>query len=881
MTKSLYDLAEIQRCLSVLFQAGDIVEVRGLDVDRPGSTRVGFFSDHEKAAKAIASLSGHCTGVYVLPNLLDPLLLNRSANVLKPAGRNDCASDTNVIKRRWLYVDFDAKRLTGISSTDAEHQLALNKLTEASTYLVEKIGFPKDSIIMADSGNGAHAVISIDVPLDKETDKLIENDLKALAFLFDTREVTVDQKVFNRARIWKAYGSMACKGSHMPERPHRIAKLLYVSEKIVPTPIDILKKLAELKPEEPKQQRQTSGRQYGEKLDLAKWLFDHDIPIKKVSEWEGWQRYEPECCPFNSSHIGSSVSFFQNAEGAIKFRCEHNSCNGKTWTDVRALKEPGYGQKQYQAPPPSNNGNNEFQDPGLLMLYPTTDIGNAERMAEKYQGAIHYSWERGRWLIWSGKYWEWDNGNRIIEFAIETVRSIYNEAANASDRDARDAIAKHATRSESDSRIEAMVSIARALPGIPVVLGDLDAHPWLFNVNNGTINLKTGQLQPHDSGELHTVLVPVDYDPNAACPQWDRFLDRVTDGRQTVSKYLQRAIGYSLTEDTRQQAFFFLYGAGNNGKSTFIMTVRKMLGACGAKLSIDDLMTRDKKISGAAREGIADLRGKRFVFASEIEQGRKLAVGLIKDLTGGETVKVRRLYEHEVEYLPTYKLWISGNHKPAIADTTLSIWRRLKLIPFPVTIPPQEIDSDLPSKLEAEFPGILAWAVRGCIEYQTRGLTEAIEVRKATASYRHEEDVLADFLEDCCVLESGSNVFITKANLKKLYVEWTQENGVEPLGQKNFKTRLMEKGVGDGFTPDKKHRAWTGIRARTPMDTGQNEGQDGQNDGEKETDGQNRQDCPDSSHMREKQREFMAKPVDSVPNSDSVQNEVNDNGPNF
>jgi putative DNA primase/helicase len=505
--------------------------------------------------------------------------------------------------------------------------------------------------------------------------------------------------------------------------------------------------------------------------------------------------------------------------------------------------------------------------------YNLTDLGNAEHMAGKYRGNIRYSWERCRWLIWGGKHWEWDDGNGIIERAIETVRSIYSGAADSLDKDIRKAIGKHAARSESDSRIQVMVSLARALPGIPVKLCEFDAHPWLFNVNNGTINLKTGHLQPHNSEELHTVLVPVDYDPNAKCPQWDGFLDRVTDGRQTVSKYLQRAVGYSLTEDTRLQVFFFLYGVGNNGKSTFIMTVRKMLGAYGTKLSIEDLMSRDKKISGAPREGIADLRGKRFVFASEIEQGRRLAVGLIMDLTGGETVKVRRMYEHEFEYLPTYKVWISGNHKPTITDTTLSIWRRLKLIPFTITIPPEEIDVDLLSKLEMELPRILAWAVRGCIEYQAHGLQDATEVRKATASYRHDEDVLADFLEDYVLQAGKSDWFITKAAMKTQYQAWAQENGIEPLGQKNFKTRLTEKGVGDGFTPDKKHRAWTGIRVRTPADAPQNGGQDGQNDPENDAEGQNRQDSPESLHVRENQGEFMAKPVNSVPKRDLVQNE--------
>lgn len=489
-------------------------------------------------------------------------------------------------------------------------------------------------------------------------------------------------------------------------------------------------------------------------------------------------------------------------------------------------------------------------------LFNYTNLGNAERLVSQFGESIHYCYERKMWLIWTGRNWGWDTGSTIINYAIRTVRSIYNEAANSADKEARDFICQHARKSENGSRIEAMISLTKALPGIPIKVSELDAHPWLFNVNNGTIDLKTGKLQPHDRVDLQTILIPINYKADASCPLWDNFLIKISNGNKEVVQYLQKAVGYSLTEDTKLQIFFFLYGIGNNGKSTFTMTIRKVMGEYGSKLSIDDLMTRERKVSGAAAEGLADLRGKRFVFASEISQGHRLSVGLIKDLTGNETIKVRRLYEHEIEYPPTYKIWISGNHKPVITDTTLSIWRRLKLIPFTVVIPPNEIDNDLPTKLEAELPGILAWAVHGCLDLQKYGLGEAEEVKKATALYRKDEDTLGDFLEDFILVEP-KEAWITKVVMKGLYLKWAQDNGLEPLGQKTFKTQLLEKGVIDGFTTDKKSRAWLGIREKIDYDFGQNAGQ-------------NRQDLPESILEKGFSKESLGKTVNYVPQSQKL-----------
>ncbi len=439
---------------------------------------------------------------------------------------------------------------------------------------------------------------------------------------------------------------------------------------------------------------------------------------------------------------------------------------------------------------------------------PLTDLGNAERFVRLFGGEVRYSHERRLWLVWNGRFWQWDDGDvRVMSLARKTVRSIYREASDEPGDGRREAMVKHAQRSESCQRLVAVTKLGQSGEGVPVRLAELDADPWLFNCGNGTLDLRTGNLRQHRREDLITMMAPVDYDPGAGCPLWLSLLDRVTGGSVELQSYLQRAVGYSLTGDTSSQVVFFLWGQGSNGKSTFVGTIRRLVGPYGARLDMNALTTRG---SSGPRESLADLCGKRFVAASEIEDGSRLAVSLIKDLSGGESIRADRKYEHGFEFQPQLKLWLSGNHRPVIADNTYSIWRRLKLVPFVVTIPADEVDPRYPSRLEAELPGILAWAVEGCLQWQRGGLGDPDAVVRETGGYRREQDVLADFVEDCCVLASVATV--SKADLRAAYARWCEENGAAPLGQRTFRARLLEMGVSDGRTADRKTRIWMGLR---------------------------------------------------------------------
>jgi putative DNA primase/helicase len=437
-----------------------------------------------------------------------------------------------------------------------------------------------------------------------------------------------------------------------------------------------------------------------------------------------------------------------------------------------------------------------------------TDMGNAERLAERYGHAIRYCHERKSWLVWNGMVWEWDTGAKIGILAKLTVRSIYHEAANEDDKERRSDIASHAKKSESDHRINAMINLTRSEPGIPIEPIELDTNPWALNCLNGTLDLKTGKLLRHNPEDLNTIIIPVAYDPEAQCPMWLEFIKWATSEDTELATYLQRALGYSLTGDISEQIMFFLFGLGMNGKSTLTMTIRSLMAGYGIRLDADDLMIKDRKSSGP-KESLANLFKRRYVLGSEVRDGRRLDVGQLKDWTGGETVKADRKYEHQFEFMPSFKLWLYGNKKPTIADNSLAVWRRVKMIEFKQRVPDDKIDKRLAEKLEAELPGILAWAVRGCLDWQNEGFNDAKAVRDATETYRHEQDALRDYIDDHCSTEPSDKVL--KSELRRDYEAWCIENKVDTINQRPFKAALEERGITSiRGTANKAY--WKGIR---------------------------------------------------------------------
>ena len=436
--------------------------------------------------------------------------------------------------------------------------------------------------------------------------------------------------------------------------------------------------------------------------------------------------------------------------------------------------------------------------------YNLTDLGNARRLVHRHGRNLRYCWLWRKWLVWDGKRWVKDDTGEVYRLAKETVSSIYQEAAAAPNDETRKELGKHATRSEAGARIKEMVDLARS--DVPVMPDELDASPDLLNTESGTIDLRTGELREHRREDLITKIAPTTYQPDAAAPTWEAFLERVLPG-EDLRAFVQRAVGYSATGDTSEQCMFINHGGGANGKSTFQEAIAAALGDYAMRAPTEMLLA---KRSDGVPNDVARLKGARFVSASETEEGRRLAESRIKDLTGQDTITARFMKAEWFDFAPTHKLWLSTNHKPEIRGTDAAIWRRIRLVPWAVTIPPAEQDKKLPIALRHELAGILAWVVRGCLQWRREGLQAPDEVRKATGEYRAEMDVLAGFLVECCELDTGHWEYAK--DLYECYKRWCDENGERPEPQRKFGGRLGERGFQRDRGGSRGAGIWRGVR---------------------------------------------------------------------
>ena len=365
-----------------------------------------------------------------------------------------------------------------------------------------------------------------------------------------------------------------------------------------------------------------------------------------------------------------------------------------------------------------------------------------------------------------------------------------------------------------------MLEVAKSDPMVVIHHDVLDSDTMLFNASNGTVNLRTGQLQPHRQMDLLTKMSPVVFDPNAKAPVWEQFLFRALSGNVELVDFLQRAVGYALTGSVQEHVLFFCYGNGANGKSTFLGTLHSLLGEYAAPAP-RGMLFRSKGTERHPTE-LATLHGLRFVTCSEIEEGQAFDEALVKDLTGGDRISARRMNEDFWSFAPTHKLFLAGNHRPVVRGDDEGIWRRMRLIPFTVTIPESERDAMLPEKLRAELPGILAWAVRGCVAWNAGGLQAPGTVKSATAQYRDENDVLGQFFRERVRIEERATV--PRAFLRESYEFWCREIGAEPVGPRRLASRLRERAAAEHVTIsdttvriDGGHvvNAWKGVRLLT------------------------------------------------------------------
>ena len=406
--------------------------------------------------------------------------------------------------------------------------------------------------------------------------------------------------------------------------------------------------------------------------------------------------------------------------------------------------------------------------------YSTDDTGNAHRLKDSFADKIRYSHPEKLWRVFNGKRWTDDDLGELKRMADQVIDEMANSALpeGAGLFGAMD-WAKHLKRTKSSAGKEAMIRETQHLEGIAITPDMLDHDPLLINCLNGTYNLRTGQLQKHNPADMITKLASVIYDSSADCPLWKKCLETIFNGDQELICYFQAAAGYSMTGISREQCMFILYGNGQNGKSTVIETIMTILGDYSMTASPETFMTKDR--SGGADPEIVRLKGSRFVSTIEPQEHMKFNEGLIKQMTGNDTITARPLYSKAIQFKPVFKLWMATNHKPVIRGQDDGIWRRIRLIPFTVKIPDDQKDPDLPEKLLEETSGILNWMIEGYNDYTRYGLKPPQAVVDATAEYRSEMDVIASFLDEC--VQPSFEKFILSADMYHCYKSWCQENG--------------------------------------------------------------------------------------------------------
>ena len=493
----------------------------------------------------------------------------------------------------------------------------------------------------------------------------------------------------------------------------------------------------------------------------------------------------------------------------------------------RAIQEEAGDGGDKPPAPPGGGGEEDGEDDGPnLRFQPRTDAGNGERIVRMHGRDIRYCVEMKKWLVWDGKRWAPDDFGVVRQKAKEMARELYKQSAGLVDLD------KHARASESYASISNALGCAASERGIPISTSDLDQHPFLLNCPNGVVDLRDGKLLPHNRDFLLTKLCPVPYDPKAECPRFQVFIEwamganpeaELSGHTVRLVGFLQRAFGYSLTSDVTEKVLFVFYGdKGNNGKTTLLTLFRHLLGKdYSAQIAIETVMAA-KSQDATMRADLADLRGARFVVTSEVEKEHRLNTAKIKFITAGlSEIKACRKYENPIEFAATHKLFMDCNHRPRVTDADDAIWSRLKLVPFEVKIPDEERDLKLPDKLRAELPGILAWAVRGCMAWQKEGLGVPPEVSAASQEWREHDDPLKEFLEDYCELVEGA--YIRTADLVGGYEYWCRQNNEKhPLGREGFADRLYAKKFKQSRShriDGKQARTWEGIQLKAEIVT--------------------------------------------------------------
>lgn len=447
-----------------------------------------------------------------------------------------------------------------------------------------------------------------------------------------------------------------------------------------------------------------------------------------------------------------------------------------------------------------------------------TEFGYSERLIRRYGKDMRYSYVFNNWLLWNGKFWEWDRACLVNEKAKETIRRVYLEIAEMESASKQDDAMKFAIKVQTSGKVDGIVKLSRSDPKIVILPEQMDVNKNVLNFTNGTLNIKTFEFQDHRKDDYCTKVMGSDYDENAVCPTWNNHLDMVFDGNKDFIHNFQLMCGYSLQHGNPEQLMFILYGQGQTGKSVTVGRIADAMGTYANTMAPETIMEHKFTNANAPRDDLLQLLNMRVTTCTEGDQKSKLNEGLVKRLTGDDKLNVRGLYGKPVSFFVTSKIWFATNNLPSVRETGNAIWRRLWPIPFTVYIPEEKRDKDIKEKLTAELPGIINWMVDGLKEYEInlhRQLTKPGIVVDALNKYKNRSDVLLPFLSTLKVDQTNLSLTISKKNLYDLYTEYCEINGDEPFHKNTIGKMMGERGFQEGVNSEGTLRLWKGIGYKT------------------------------------------------------------------
>lgn len=839
---------DMLKALSVLTAPDQVTELR---IPQAGlAPYYEFFVAPGKLAAEAARFNGKVPGIYFTLNPVNPNVLTR---------KKAATSDVDIAARRWLPLDFDPIRPAGLSSTDSEHQAALDRAKQVAAWLKDTFGYPEP--VFADSGNGAHLLYRIDLPNDEQSNELIKQCLHAIAVKASDHVVSVDKSVHNASRIWKLYGTLAAKGDSTPERPHRVSKILSAPHQVTVLSLAQLKALAATAPQAAQRggSLDTQGRGRGKSVGYT----DTQLVDRLISEIAtAIHGNRDNTANKNGFTLGGLCAAGRADASDVRQRI-HQAALDSGLSNREAEKfasrsfDQGMSKPLYRLPTWCEG----YIDPSLAATDPDTDDstppivfqkglesaerlldrpfvlaclekdekGDSELLAELFKGRLTYDHSSKAWYTWQGHAWAEDR-TQAVKTLVEWVNAQYLHAADSlhqgliaeSSSEGEDMLSpdddkavesrakknrqykgliKRSKELRSLNRVNSVLSFAQTDQAIAVTGDDWDSNPYLLGVRNGVIDLRTGELSPGRPSDYIRTAVPIQWQGlDAPAPRWEQFLIEIFGGDLDLAQFLQRLLGYGLTGSSVEHKLPILWGTGRNGKSLLLEVIGDVLGTVSDTISPDVFMDQGARSAGAASPHLMQLQGRRLVWFSETREGQRLNAAQVKYVTGGDRINARPLFGKPVVFKPTHLAMLITNYKPRAEADDFALWQRILLIPFtqrfvdnPQGPDEHQADHHLRAALTAEKAGILAWMIRGCLQWLAEGLNPPAIVRTATDEYQEAEDTLSEFIEERCI--KGDSIR-TRANaLYRAYKTWiVDEKGQKENSEKTFAERLKRKG---------------------------------------------------------------------------------------